>query len=282
MKFISFRSQDGDHAGLVEGLSVIPLHDPATGEAMSLKSLIVTCAGNGGIERYLDRGRPVPLDAVEMVAPITDPGKIICVGTNYETHRLETGRDKTARPPIFARFPESVVGCGAPLVCPPETAMFDFEGEIAVVIGKAGRRIPRQTALDHVFGYSCFNDGSVRDWQRHTHQWMPGKNFDGTASFGPLLVTKDEAGPPEKMHLITRLNGETMQDAFGDQMIFSVPEIIEYVSTFATLKPGDVIASGTPGGVGAMRDPKVFMKTGDLIEIEVSGLGRLSNRIAAE
>jgi len=159
--------------------------------------------------------------------------------------------------------------------------MFDFEGEIAIVIRRSARRVPKEWALDCVFGYSCFNDASVRDWQRHTHQWTPGKNFDATGSFGPYLVAQDEAGPPEDFHLTTRLNGQIVQDALGREMIFSIAEIIEYVSTFTTLRAGDVIATGTPGGVGALRDPSLFMKPGDRVEVEIPRVGLLSNSIMA-
>ncbi|MGC1462534.1 MAG: fumarylacetoacetate hydrolase family protein [Terracidiphilus sp.] len=221
------------------------------------------------------------LNEIDILPPIIHPRKIVCVGTNYESHRVETGREKTTKPPLFLRTAESLAAHGAPLLCPLESTMFDFEGEIAVVMGRSARRVPKESALDYVFGYSCFNDASVRDWQRHTHQWTPGKNFDATGGFGPYLVTKDEVGPPEDLHLTTRLNGQIVQDACGQQMIFSIPEIIEYVSTFMTLRAGDVIASGTPGGVGALRDPPLFMKSGDRIEVEVSRVGLLSNPVMA-
>ena len=221
------------------------------------------------------------LSEIEILPPITHPRKIVCVGTNYESHRVETRREKTTKPPIFLRTAESLVADGAPLLCPPESTMFDFEGEIAVVMGRSARRVPKESALDYVFGYSCFNDASLRDWQRHTHQWTPGKNFDATGGFGPYLVTKDEVGPPEDLHLTTRLNGQIVQEACSQQMIFSIAEIIEYISTFTTLRAGDVIATGTPGGVGALRDPPLFMKSGDRVEVEVSRVGLLSNPVMA-
>jgi 2-keto-4-pentenoate hydratase/2-oxohepta-3-ene-1,7-dioic acid hydratase in catechol pathway len=281
MKFVSFRLEGREQSGVLEDGTVTPLFDPKLGKYLSLRTAIEEGLSIGNVHNIADANRSIALDEVELLAPITNPGKIICVGTNYESHRIETVREKTAKPPIFVRFAESLVSDGEPLLCPAESRMFDFEGEIAIVIGSTARRVTSASALDHVFGYSCFNDASVRDWQRHTHQWTPGKNFDATAGFGPWLVTRDEVGPPDDLHLTTRLNGQVVQDAFGHQMIFSIAEIVEYVSTFTTLRPGDVIATGTPGGVGALRDPPLFMKSGDRVEVEVSRVGLLSNPVMA-
>jgi len=213
---------------------------------------------------------------------ITDPGKIICIGHNYEEHRIETEREKTENPTVFLRVADSQTGNLQPLLMPPESDYFDYEGEIAVVIGKGGRRIARAQAWDHVAGYSAYNDGSVRDWQRHTTQFTPGKNFVGTGAFGPVLVTRGEIADGEELNLTTRLNGQVMQHATTAMMIFTIPHLIEYVSIFTTLAPGDVIVSGTPGGVGARRQPPVWMKEGDLVEIEVSKIGVLRNRVERE
>jgi 2-keto-4-pentenoate hydratase/2-oxohepta-3-ene-1,7-dioic acid hydratase in catechol pathway len=266
---------------MLEGSRVVPLLDLASGEPVSLQDAIERGLSVANVGDFSDKRRSMALSEIDILPPIVHPRKIVCVGTNYESHRVETGRDITAKPPIFLRTAESLVADGAPLLCPPESTMFDFEGEIAVVMGRSARRVPKESALDYVFGYSCFNDASVRDWQRHTHQWTPGKNFDATGGFGPYLVTKDEVGPPEDLHLTTRLNGQVVQDANSQQMIFSVVEIIEYVSTFTTLRAGDVIATGTPGGVGALRDPPLFMKSGDHVEVEVSRVGLLSNPVMA-
>jgi 2-keto-4-pentenoate hydratase/2-oxohepta-3-ene-1,7-dioic acid hydratase in catechol pathway len=279
MKFVSFRFHGRYHSGVVEGSSVVPLLDLELGEYVSLQHAIESGLSAANIDGFSDKRQSIALSEIDVLPPIINPGKIICVGTNYESHRVETAREKTTKPPIFLRTAESLVPDGAPLLCPAESTMFDFEGEIAIVMGRSARRITRESALDYVFGYSCFNDASVRDWQRHTHQWTPGKNFDATGGFGPYLVTKDEAGPPEDLQLTTRLNGEVVQDACGHQMIFSIAEIIEYISTFTTLRPGDVIATGTPGGVGALRVPPLFMKAGDRVEIEVSRVGLLSNPV---
>lgn len=213
---------------------------------------------------------------------VADPSKIFCAGLNYDAHVKETNKERTERPTMFIRFAESQVGHMQPMILPPESHKFDYEGEIAVVIGKEGRRISENKAFEHIAGFSCYNDGSIRDWQMHTSQWTPGKNFEGTGGFGPSLVTTDEIGEHEILTLETRLNGQVMQHATTDMLIFSIPELINYVSTFTTLLPGDVIVTGTPGGVGVKRQPPVFMKDGDVVEIEVSKVGILKNPIQAE
>jgi 2-keto-4-pentenoate hydratase/2-oxohepta-3-ene-1,7-dioic acid hydratase in catechol pathway len=281
MKFVSFRLQGRYHSGVLAGSSVLPLLDLESGETVSLQHAIEGGLSVANVDSFSDKRQSIALSEIDILPPIINPGKIICVGTNYESHRVETAREKTTKPPLFLRTAESLVPDGAPLLCPAESTMFDFEGEIAIVMGRSARRVTRESALDYVFGYSCFNDASVRDWQRHTHQWTPGKNFDATGGFGPYLVTKDEVGPPEDLDLTTRLNGQIVQHACGHQMIFSIAEIIEYVSTFTTLRPGDVIATGTPGGVGALRVPPLFMKSGDRVEVEISRVGLLSNPVMA-
>lgn len=219
------------------------------------------------------------LDEIEWSTLIPHPGKILCVGLNYENHRKETGRAVVAHPTIFTRFADSQTAHRAPLLMPAESDRFDYEGELAVVIGRAGRAIPEERALEHVAGYSCYNDGSVRDWQNHTIQFTPGKNWPQTGAFGPWLVTPDAFGALGPQRLQTRLNGEVMQDALLADMIFSVPRLIAYCSTFTPLAPGDVIVSGTPGGVGAKREPPVFLRAGDRIEIEIDGIGTLENGV---
>ena len=221
------------------------------------------------------------IDDVQLLPPIVGP-RIFCIGINYRSHRDEMGRDASDHPTIFVRFPSSLVGHGAPLLRPRASDRFDYEGELAVVIGRAGRRISRERALDHVAGYSCFNDGSIRDYQRHTSQFTAGKNFDRSGSFGPWLATADEVGDPSTLTLTTRLNGEVMQYSTTDLLIFDVADIIVYLSEFTELRPGDIIATGTPGGVGVARDPAVFMQPGDTIEVDISGVGLLCNEIAQE
>jgi len=218
---------------------------------------------------------------VELLAPY-DGGRIFCAAVNYADHRDEMARDPTERPMLFMRSGASIAGPDAPLLKPAESDQFDFEGEMAVVIGTAGRRIARADALAHVQGYACFMDGTMRDWQRHTAQFTPGKNFDASGAMGPWLVERDAFGDYRRQSLVTRLNGEVVQQTAIDLMLFDVETLIEYISTFTRLLPGDVIATGTCGGVGAKRNPPLFMRAGDRIEVEVSGLGVLVNRVEEE
>jgi 2-keto-4-pentenoate hydratase/2-oxohepta-3-ene-1,7-dioic acid hydratase in catechol pathway len=224
----------------------------------------------------------VSLADVVLLPVIPRPNKILCVGHNYEDHRKETGRAKVDHPSIFTRFPDTLVAHGAPIVVPRESGNLDYEGELAIVIGTGGRRIPADRALQHVAGFTAFNDASVRDWQWHTHQFTPGKNFPGTGAFGPWMVTPDEIGDLSAHRIETRLNGEVVQSASFSQMIFSVADIIAYCSTFTPLSAGDVILTGTPGGVGAKRTPPLWLRPGDVVEVEISGLGLLHNPVRAE
>jgi 2-keto-4-pentenoate hydratase/2-oxohepta-3-ene-1,7-dioic acid hydratase in catechol pathway len=222
------------------------------------------------------------IDDVTLLPVITDPGKIYCIGLNYRTHVEEGGRDIPEHPMIFMRYPEAQVGHNQALVRPKASHIFDFEGEMALIIGKGGRHISAADSLNHIAGYSCFNDGSIRDFQRHTSQFGPGKNFFKSGAFGPWMITPDECGAPDTHTLITRLNGEEMQRATTDDLLFNVPQLMAYCSTFLPLNPGDVIVTGTTGGVGFYRDPQVFMKPGDVIEIEVTDIGILKNTIVDE
>jgi 2-keto-4-pentenoate hydratase/2-oxohepta-3-ene-1,7-dioic acid hydratase in catechol pathway len=195
---------------------------------------------------------------------------------------LEMGRDLPPHPVVFVRFASSLVGHGEPLIRPVASEQLDFEGELAVVIGKRARHVSRDSALEYVAGYSCFNDGSVRDFQRHSGQFTPGKNFVGSGSFGPWLVTRDEIPDPAALKLETRLNGELVQSESTGELLFSISALIEYMSIWTTLEPGDVIATGTPGGVGAGRTPPLWMQAGDSVEVEISGIGCLSNVVVDE
>jgi 2-keto-4-pentenoate hydratase/2-oxohepta-3-ene-1,7-dioic acid hydratase in catechol pathway len=213
---------------------------------------------------------------------ITENTKIFCIGLNYEEHRVEAKRDKTTSPTVFVRFAASQTGHGMPIVIPDESSKLDFEGEIAIVIGRGGRRIAEEDAWKHIAGYAPYNDGSVRDWQSHTTQWTPGKNFPSTGAFGPWMASRGEIADGQELSLTTRLNGEVMQHATTAQLIFTIPRLINYCSTFVPLEPGDVIVTGTPGGVGFKRTPPVFLRPGDVIEVEVGGIGVLSNPVALE
>ena len=229
-------------------------------------------------------GRPADIAVADIVLlpPIPKSNRIICIGLNYKSHIAEGGREKPKYPMLFPRYPDSLVAHGQPMLRPAASEKFDFEGELAFVIGKPGRHIPAEAALDHVAGYSCFNDGSIRDFQRHTTQFLPGKNFTASGAFGPWLVTADEMGAIGGQTLETRLNGTVMQSARLDDLLFGVPELIAYMSTVWTLQPGDLVATGTTGGVGVFREPPVWMQPGDRVEVEISGIGVLANMIGQE
>lgn len=225
-------------------------------------------------------GKLVTSAQAHLLPVIPNPGKVFCVGLNYKSHVAETKRADSEYPAIFTRFADSLSAHNAPLPHPKETTRFDFEAELAVIIGQGGRNIKQAQAFDHIAGYACFNDGTARDWQRHTHQWIPGKNFPLTGPLGPYMATQKEIPDVNQLIVESRLNGEVMQHASVADLIFTLPVIIEYVSSFTNLYPGDVIATGTPGGVGDRREPPVYMKVGDVIEVEITGLGILRNVVS--
>jgi 2-keto-4-pentenoate hydratase/2-oxohepta-3-ene-1,7-dioic acid hydratase in catechol pathway len=225
-------------------------------------------------------GKAVTASQAHLLPVIPNPGKIFCIGLNYKSHVAETKRADSEYPAIFTRFADSLTAHNAPLPRPKETQRFDFEGELAVIIGKGGRNITQAQAFDHIAGYACFNDGTARDWQRHTHQWIPGKNFPLTGPLGPFMATSKDIPDVNQLTLESRLNGEVMQHASVADLIYTLPVIIEYLSGFTNLSPGDVIATGTPGGVGDRREPPVYMKAGDVIEVEITGLGTLRNVVS--
>ncbi|GLI25105.1 2-keto-4-pentenoate hydratase/2-oxohepta-3-ene-1,7-dioic acid hydratase in catechol pathway [Xanthobacter flavus] len=279
MKFASFTHAGKAGYGLVTEGGIVDLARRFP-DAPTLRTFIA-----GGLDRAAALvGVPADfaLADVTLAPVIPDPDKIVCVGLNYHDHVVETGRTVTPNPMLFARYAGSQVGDGEALVKPLESDEFDYEGELAVIIGKGGRRISEADALSHVAGYACYNDASVRDWQRHTSQFMPGKTFAATGGFGPWMVSADEIGDPTRLTLATRLNGAEVQRTTVDLMITPIPTLIAYTSTILPLLPGDVIVSGTPGGVGARRTPKLFMKDGDVVEVEVSGIGVLRNPVVAE
>jgi 2-keto-4-pentenoate hydratase/2-oxohepta-3-ene-1,7-dioic acid hydratase in catechol pathway len=274
MKLMSFSANGHTGWGVIDGADVVDL----SSRAPSLRAALA-----GGTDFTLAEGLPRHrLSDVTTLPPIPDPDKIICVGLNYLSHILEGGRDVPKQPTIFTRFANSQVGHNQAIIRPRASNTLDFEGELAVVIGKRGRHVTEADALAHVAGYSCYNDGSVREWQRHTSQFTPGKNFPSTGGFGPYLVTPDEAGDIFNASLVCRLNGEVMQSATLDDLVFSIPALIAYCSTFTILEPGDVIITGTTGGVGAYRTPPVWMKPGDVVEVEISGVGTLRNTVVQE
>jgi 2-keto-4-pentenoate hydratase/2-oxohepta-3-ene-1,7-dioic acid hydratase in catechol pathway len=278
---MSYVTPRGPSFGLVDGHKA---YDLASRTLLpDLRSAIV--AGISSQVANLLKGATADfyLDQVVFLPVIPQPRRIVCVGLNYLAHRLEGAhKPSSAAPVLFLRLPESQVGHGQPMMRPRESLQFDFEAEVAVVIGKAGRRIPELDALSYVGGLSCYNDGSVRDWQLATSQWTPGKNFPATGAFGPWMVTPDELPADRSLSLVCRLNGHEMQRTTTDLMMFSIPQLISHISAFTTLEPGDVLVTGTPGGVGLRRDPQVWMKPGDTVEVELEGVGVLRNPIAAE
>jgi 2-keto-4-pentenoate hydratase/2-oxohepta-3-ene-1,7-dioic acid hydratase in catechol pathway len=279
MKLATFKTSKGTTYGAVTGNGIVDLGKRLGNKYPDLKALI-TANAFSQVSSFLSEKADYTLDQITWLPVIPNPDRILCVGLNYQDHVVETGRDNTEQPAIFIRLPESQVGHKQPIVRPHESKNLDFEAEIAVIIGKGGRRISQKDSWSHIAGYSCYNDGSVRDWQRHTIQWTAGKNFAHTGAFGPWMVTADEIPPGTKMTLSCRLNGERMQHATTEQMIFKIPKIIEYVSAWTTLAPGDVLVTGTPGGVGARRTPPLWMKPGDKVEIEIDKVGVLENSIA--
>ena len=283
MKLISFEHNGTARYGAILGADRIVDLTPGFGSrAADLKSLIAQdLLAEAGV--YVEQATEfLPLADVDLLPVIPNPGQIFCIGLNYGEHVRETGKQVTECPVIFMRVNESQVAHGKDIVRPPESHRLDYEGEIAIVIGKGGRRISEADSWDHIAGYACYNDGSIRDWQVATSHWGPGKNFWRTGGFGPWMVTSDEITANQNMRLITRLNGQVMQEATTDMMIHSIPRQIAYISTFIPLQPGDVIVTGTPGGVGNKREPQVFMKPGDVVEIEVDAIGVLRNGIRDE
>jgi len=246
----------------------------------ALPELVARGADLLRIGKSLGKSPTIDLSAVRVLPPVPIPPKILCVGLNYDDHLAESGLKKPTYPEIFGRFATSLIAHQEAIRRPRESTQLDYEAELAVVIGTPGRRIARERALDHVAGYSLFNDASVRDFQLRTPQWTMGKNFDGTGSFGPWLVTPDAVPPGASgLRIQGRLNGRVMQDSRTDLLIFSVPALIEMISVAMSLERGDVIITGTPGGVGVARKPPVFMQPGDIFEVEIEGIGVLTNQV---
>jgi len=279
MKLTSFMHQGKPTYGAVQGDRVLDLGPLLGAQAPDLKTLIAKKMLPLAAQALASHRAELALGQLQLLPVIPNPDKIVCVGLNYHEHVKESGRDLTEKPALFLRVSASQVGHGQDIMRPPESARLDYEGEIAVVIGTAGRRIAEADAWGHIAGYACYNDGSVRDWQNFTTQWTAGKNFWRTGGFGPWMVSADEIAPGQKLTLTTRLNGQELQRASTDMMIHSIPRQIAFISTFMPLEPGDVIVTGTPGGVGNKRTPQLFMKPGDVVEIEVDAVGVLRNTI---
>lgn len=274
MRYVSFTRPDGSASfGRLDGETVFDL----SGAYTSLKAAIAadTLAG-------LADGEAFALSAITLLPVIPDPDKILCVGLNYATHVAETGREQKDHPAIFTRYADSLIAHGEAMVRPRESERFDYEGELAIIIGKSGRRIAPENAWDHIAGYTIINDGSVRDWQRHNIQFTPGKTWPATGPIGPAMVTRDEVSDLGSQRVQTRVNGELVQDQPVSDQIWDIPAVIAYCSTFTTLNAGDVIATGTPGGVGDKRKPPLYLKAGDVVEVSIGVIGTLSNPVINE
>lgn len=279
MRLVSFQYRERKGFGLLSGDAIVDLTGKLSPEIVTLKQAIAAGLIAQAVA-WQDEPAGIAIDQVQLLPVIPDPGKILCIGLNYEDHRNETKRPNSDYPTVFTRFAESQVGHGQPLLKPSVSERFDYEAELAIVIGKAAYQVGEENALDLVAGYACYNDGSVRDWQRHTSQFTPGKNFPATGGFGPALVTPDEVGDYRQLPIHLRLNGQVMQEASLADLIFPIEKLIAYCSSFTPLAPGDVIVTGTPGGVGDRREPPVYLQEGDLVEVDIGAVGCLANQVA--
>lgn len=279
MRLVSFLRPDGTASfGTAVDDAVLDAGGVVSDRFADLKAVLASDAAS----QLAGVGDALPLDSVTFLPPIPNPEKILCVGLNYLPHILESGRPHPEYPSFFTRYPSSVVGHNVPLERPRASREFDYEGELAVVIGKDGRHIAEADAWDHIAGYSCFNEGSIRDYQNHTTQFWPGKSFERSGSMGPWLVTPDEVGDIMKQSLTTRVNGNVEQHTPISDLAIGIPEIIAYASTVLTLRAGDIIVTGTPGGVGRYRKPQLYLEPGMDVEVEITGVGLLRNEVTDE
>lgn len=286
MRYVTFEADGGPRLGAVLADEIVDIPAAAPDAPGSMKELIgsddaVQSAVRERIARY--NGPRLALSQCRLLPPILDAGKFICLGLNYADHAKEGGHKPPDYPSLFMRAGTSLIGPGQPMIVPSCSERLDYEAELVIVVGKRCRHVPEAAALDVIFGYTLFNDGSVRDYQRRTAQWTAGKNFDGTGSLGPWIVTADELPEGARgLGIRSRLNGQTMQSSNTDKMIFSVSRTIEILSEIMTLEPGDLIATGTPEGVGHARTPPVWMRPGDEVVVEIDQIGSLTNPVAAE
>ncbi len=284
MRFLNFRQGNLRGLAIADGSGFMGLLESDDRYPGSLQSLLVK--GPQALDAAgmtLRQGLVINLETIHYLPPIDNPGRIWCVGLNYVDHSVESGFEVPTYPAIFSRFTSSMMGHGAPIVRPKVSIQLDYEGELVAVIGKAGRYIPKDKALEYVAGYSLFNDASIRDYQRKSAQWTIGKNFDDTGAFGPVFVTSDELPPGATgLRLQTRLNGVVVQDASTSSLIFDVATLVSMLSDAVLMQPGDIIVTGTPSGVGLARKPPLFMKHGDVCEVEVENVGILRNPVVDE
>ena len=279
MQIVSYRSERGVRAGVLRDGRVVDVWDALEpgGAHESVQELL----GRGMLDRLAREvhGGGLPLEEVELAPPVPDPDKIVCIGLNYRKHAAEAGIDPPVAPTFFAKFRNALAPNGAQVSLPSASEKVDYEAEVAFVIGRRCRDVAEAEALDHVAGYMLLNDLSARDLQFATPQWMPGKVFDGSAPCGPALVTPDEAGPHDGIEVTLTLNGETMQSASTQDLIFSVPALVAHLSSLMTLEPGDIVSTGTPSGVGSAREPRVWLQDGDEVVVSSPTLGRLATTL---
>ncbi len=280
MKLASFSSATNTSYGVVAGDGIVDV-GRRIGERFPTLRDAVSGRALDEIRRHANDAPDLPLSAVKLLPPIPNPDKIVCVGLNYKEHAAEAGAAIPEFPMLFVRLTNTLAAHDSPMIRPKLSGDFDYEAELVIVMAKGGRHIAKAAALDHVLGYSCFNDGSIRDFQ-FKHSLAAGKNFPATGGFGPWIVTRDEIPDPSALTISTRVNGKEVQRSGIDDLIFDVPSIIAYVSGFTPLEPGDVIATGTPSGVGFARKPPLWLKAGDVVEVEISGIGVLRNPVVAE
>jgi acylpyruvate hydrolase len=273
MRFASVLHDGQPYAVAIDDQTAVPLTDVAELGAQTPTDLLR--------DPPLDHDAAFSLSKATIRPVIPRPEKVICVGLNYKAHIEETQREDSDYPVLFTKFANSLTGAYDTIACPPESEAIDYEGELAVIIGAAARRVSPDRALDYVAGYTVANDVTMRDYQYKTHQWLQGKAWEASTPLGPALVTPDEAGDPAGLSLRTLVNGEVVQEATTDLLIFPIPALISFISEFTTLKPGDIILTGTPAGVGFRRDPKLLMGDGDVAVVEIDGIGRIENRFAA-
>ncbi|MGB6103861.1 MAG: fumarylacetoacetate hydrolase family protein [Pusillimonas sp.] len=278
MYIARFACKGQQHWGAVQGEEVVLLDPWCASMAHGIAQGWDALRAQAGCTRH----PRVPLGEVQWLPPVEQQSKILCVGLNYGKHVAETGREQGGYPSLFLRHLDSFVGHEQNIIKPGCSDKFDFEGEVVVVMGREGRHISESDAMDYVAGYTCMAENSVRDFQKHTAQVTAGKNFDQSGALGPWIASCDQVGTVSDLALTTRLNGATVQHAVLADLIFSIPRLIAYISTFTTLRPGDLIATGTPEGIGSKRTPPLFMKAGDLLEVEVAGVGTLRTPVAQE
>jgi 2-keto-4-pentenoate hydratase/2-oxohepta-3-ene-1,7-dioic acid hydratase in catechol pathway len=281
MKLVSFSRLGKARFGAVVKDGVIDLTGKLDPDVNTIKELISLHMEDQAEEFIAGKNKDLSFSDIIFLPVIPDPEKIMCVGLNYVEHKKETGRPDVDNPTIFTRFADSQVAHMQPMIKPDNSDRFDYEAEMAIIIGKGGRFISEDEALSHIAGYACYNDGSIRNYQRHTSQYTPGKTFPGTGGFGPYMVTPSEVGDYRKLPIELRLNGNIMQKATLADLIFPIPRLISYISEFTALSSGDVIVTGTPGGVGDKRKPPVYMVPGDIVEVDIGMLGVLRNPIIA-